>query len=360
MRIGFFTEGYFPEIDGVVYTLKSWKERLEERGHEVYIIYPDSADYEPGEREIPVKSIPNPFYSGYNIPMVLSFDNLPELDIVHCHGPFTIGRAARRYGAEKGIPTVYTHHTPVEDYFEQNTHSKKLADIIEKLYLPLENRFLRKFDRVTASTPEINRDVDIVELPVGLDTEFFQPTETDFLDEYDRPVIGYSGRISIEKNLDQVMEVAEDIDATFVIVGEGPQKPKITRKAPDNVVFMDFLPRDKLPEFYSAIDLFVTASTGDTLGLSPLEANACGTPVVAPDVPPFNTTLNGGNGAKYAFGDMEEFKQKIDCCLNNRFDTRPEVEKYSLNKTIENLEEIYRELVDESGWKRTTSIYSKG
>jgi len=40
MKIGFFTESYFPKFDGVTYTLKAWKERLEERGHEVYIIFP--------------------------------------------------------------------------------------------------------------------------------------------------------------------------------------------------------------------------------------------------------------------------------------------------------------------------------
>ena len=46
MRIGFFSDSYFPEIDGVTYTLKSWKKELEGRGHEVYIIYPNG-DYEP-------------------------------------------------------------------------------------------------------------------------------------------------------------------------------------------------------------------------------------------------------------------------------------------------------------------------
>lgn len=344
MRIGFFTESYFPEIDGVTYTLKSWKEKLEDRGHEVYIIYPDSSDYEPGEREIPVTSIPNPFYEGYNIPLAVSFNNLPELDVVHCHGPFVIGRAGRRHAVEKDIPRVYTHHTPVEEYFEQHTHSKLLSDALTKLYLPFENRFLNKFDEVTASPPRINRNVEHRELPVGLDIEFFQPTETNFLNEHEGPVIGYSGRVSIEKNVDDIVEAAKDFEGTFVIVGEGPRKENIKKDAPENVVFMDFLPREKLPKFYSAIDVFVTASTGDTLGLSTLEANACGTPVVSPNVHPFIETLNGENGLKYDHGNLEEMQSKIKDCLDSSFNTREAVKKYSLENTIEKLERIYEDL----------------
>ena len=48
MRIGFFTDSCFPGIDGVTYTIEAWHERLEERGHEVYVIHPQSS-YEPDE-----------------------------------------------------------------------------------------------------------------------------------------------------------------------------------------------------------------------------------------------------------------------------------------------------------------------
>lgn len=351
MKIAFFTDSYFPEIDGVTYTLKTWKERLEDEGHEVYIIYPANSEYDSKENEIGVTSIPNPFYSGYNIPIPTGYGKIPgDLDIVHCHGPGPVGRLGRRYAKKKNVPKVYTHHTPVEEYFEQHVYSSYLADFLTKIYLPIENRFLSSFDRVTASTGKMEREVESDELPVGIDMDFFQPTEKSFLDkmEIEGPVIGYSGRVSIEENLEELCKVAERFDGTVVIVGEGPQRENIENMAGDNVEIMGFLDRDKLPEFYSGIEAFVTPSTGDTLGLSTLEANACGTPVVAADVHPFDKTIQE-NGERFELRNLDDMKQKIETAINKDYESREAVRKYSVEKTIEQLQEIYREEVSKNG-----------
>ncbi len=346
MRIGFFSDSYFPELDGVTYTLKTWRDRLEERGHEVYIIYPESEEYEPEEREIPVKSVPNPFYSGYNIPIPTSFGEFPELDIVHCHSPAFIGMAGRAYAYSEQVPAVYTHHTPLEEYFDQAVYSENFASLLGRIYVPGESWFLKTFDQVTSNTSDIKRSVDAEELPAGIDMEFFYPREDSFVDdlELERPIIGYSGRISAEKNVCRIVEFAEDFDGSVIIVGEGPKKQKLREKAGENVKLMDFLEREKLPEFYSGIDVFLTASTGDTLGLSTLEANACGTPVVAPDVYPFNKTIKSENGERYSFGDQEDLEAKVLKTLSHNYSTRNAVRKYSVSKSIEKLENIYRRL----------------
>lgn len=90
--------------------------------------------------------------------------------------------------------------------------------------------------------------------------------------------------------------------------------------------------------------MFVTASTGDTLGLSPLEANACGTPVVAPNVYPFNHTITNGNGALYTYGDRNDFHDKVMSVLGEDLPTRESVMDYSVKSTIDQLEQLYAEL----------------
>lgn len=344
MRIGFFSDSYFPEIDGVTYTLKLWRERLEERGHEVYIIYPDNDRYEPREREIPVKSVTNPFYSGYRIPLPLSTD-IPELDLVHCHSPAFLGRLGMRHASKNDIPAVYTHHTPLEEYFAQALRSELLGSALGKIYVPLEERFLNRFDTVTSNTDSGRRSVDMEEMPVGLDLEFFSyreelPETFEGLD-FKEPVAGYSGRISDEKNVGKLVEMAEEFEGTLIIVGEGPMKDDIEKEAGENVVTADFLEREELPDFYSMLDVFVTASTGDTLGLSTLEANACGTPVVAPDVHPFESTIGSGNGLRYEEGDIESFRRKTVKAAESDWSTREHVKKYSLEKAVDKLESIY-------------------
>lgn len=347
MRIGFFSDSYFPEVDGVSYTLQSWKKRLSQRGHEVYIIYPESEEYESEDREIGISSFSNPFYEGYNVPFPLFRDGYPDLDVVHCHGPGPIGISGLRYAKKNNIPAIYTHHTPVEEYFEQSFRSKLISKPLEKLYVCFEEYFLGKFDVLTASTPEPRRSVDFNKLPVGLDMDFFYPAEESFFEEdSERPILGYSGRLSMEKNPGKLLEMAEEFDGKLIMVGEGPLKQSLVDEAPVNIEFKDFLDREELRKFYSDIDVFVTASTGDTLGLSTLEANACGTPVVAPDTIPFNNTISSGNGFLYDLNDKNQFLTKIESALDAEMDTRSAVKSYSISKTIDDLEKLYEEELD--------------
>ena len=342
MRIGFFTDSYFPEVDGVTYTLKLWREKLEARGHEVYVIYPDGA-YEPGPREIPVPSVSNPFYDGYRIPLFRPLATLPALDIVHCHGPAPVGILGRYYAWKHGVPSVYTHHTPLEEYFEQSIGITSIANGLAKGYVPLETAFLRQFDVVTASTKRIDRRVSHVPLPVGIDMDFFAPTSEDWYSG--ETVIGYSGRLSMEKNVSEILKVAERLpEYEFVIIGEGPRREHLQIQAPTNVTLREFLPREELPVFYSSIDVFVTASTGDTLGLSPLEANACETPVVAPDVSPFAETIGPDNGERFPFGNTDTMAAAIERGLTRTYDPRAAVAEYDVIRTLDRLEAIYQRI----------------
>ena len=345
MNIGFFTDSYFPEVDGVTYTLSLWRDSLEAAGHDVWIVYPDGA-YEPDGREVPIPSLPNPFYPGYRVPLARRLSALPELDVVHCHGPGPAGVLGLVYACRNDLASVYTHHTPIEEYFDQSLPSDRLAGLLAAAYVPVETALLRRFDVVTASTGRIDRSIAHTELPVGVDMEFFQPSPPARSSDR-QPLIGYSGRLSMEKNLDQVVAAARELSACdFLIVGEGPRREALEAQAPANVTFRDFLPREALPSFYSAIDAFVTASTADTLGLSTLEANACDTPVAAADVPPFTETIGPANGVRFERGDTAAMLTAIDRCVSEPWSPRDAVREYAIGETIGTLEQIYERLVD--------------
>jgi glycosyltransferase involved in cell wall biosynthesis len=145
-----------------------------------------------------------------------------------------------------------------------------------------------------------------------------------------------------KKNVDETIRLAARLpDVRFELVGEGPVREELEADAPDNVRFHDFLPREELPDFYAALDVFVTASTCDTLGLSTLEANACGTPVAAADVAPFDETIGPENGARFAFGDLDDMERAVRDCLDGDRDTRGAVERFSVEQTVDELESIY-------------------
>lgn len=343
MKIGFFADSYFPRRDGQVYTVKTWKKKLEERGHEVYVIYPGSS-YEPEEGEIPVRSVKNPLYKHY-IGLPTSYRDIPDLDIVHCHSPGPIGILGKRFADKRDLPTAFTFHTPLEEYIPQIAKFKPVTKILQKLYIGFENRFLEGFDIVTSNTDEIPRKVQYEKLPVGIDMEFFRETETSFVDEMDieRPVAGYCGRLSEEKKLGEVVEFFNQIEGTLIIAGEGRDEERLRKKASDNVIFKDFIDREKLPEFYSGIDVFVTASESDTLSLTTLEASACGTPSLVPDVHPFTETINS-NGERFKPGDGESFREKFREVTTKDYDTREKVRPYSMEKSLDKLVKLYEEI----------------
>jgi 1,2-diacylglycerol 3-alpha-glucosyltransferase len=347
MRIGFFSGVYFPRKDGACYTIKTWKRELEKRGHEVYVIYPGVEGYEPEENEIPVTSLPDPWYEGHRWPTPIGTRKFPELDIVHCHSPGALGLLGRYYAWRKGIPSVFSFHSPLEDYADGLFPSKILSRVLQQVFVRIDERYLKTFDIVTTNTGAIkNREVPVEEVPAGIDIEFFRPTETSFIEEMglERPVAGYSGRLSEEKNIEEILAMAEDFEGSVLIVGSGRHGEELKKKSGENVAFHDYLPREKLPEFYSSIDVFVHASTGDTFSLSSLEANACGTPVVAPDVHPFDKVVQSGNGLKHQFGDTEDFLGKVREAVSRQWSARKEAEKYSVKTSVEKLEGIYRGL----------------
>jgi glycosyltransferase involved in cell wall biosynthesis len=99
----------------------------------------------------------------------------------------------------------------------------------------------------------------------------------------DGPVALYVGRLSSEKNLETLIEVAETIPEVHIaLVGDGPARPDLERAlAGRRATFVGYLRGEELAEAYASADVFLMPSTSETLGLCVFEAMASGCPVVA-------------------------------------------------------------------------------
>jgi len=97
--------------------------------------------------------------------------------------------------------------------------------------------------------------------------------------------IGFVGRLSPEKNIPIILYCAKVIpDASFVIVGDGPQRKPLEQMAKqlNNVCFIGS--KDNVEEFYATFDLLILPSTMEGMPLVILEAMMAGVPVIASDV----------------------------------------------------------------------------
>lgn len=359
MKIAMFTDTYFPQINGVTYTISLWKKRLEEKGHQVKIFFPNS-DYEPDENEIPLKSISLPFYDGYKIGFPEKIrSHLKDVDVIHTHTPFSLGAMGAYYSKKLNVPKITSFHTPPEEYINYLPGSSVLKYPLIPIYHYWEKKFMSNANVVTAPSKVIKERLEkkgiknAYILKNGVNREFFSPTEKDLDIETDsRYIIGYSGRHGKEKNLSDLIEVAENLNNIDIIIGgDGPHRKEYEKMARDidNIHFLGFLEREKLPTFYSTLDVFVFPSLTETQGLVGLEANACGTPIVGANKKALKETIKEGvNGYKYEPGNIEDLEEKIKMVLNNKDSLAKKSldysKKHSIDKTIEELTNHYKRI----------------
>jgi len=128
--------------------------------------------------------------------------------------------------------------------------------------------------------------------PRGLDTELFNPArrEPNFWTKRGAkgPVLLYVGRVSREKDLNLLAEIAAPLREkagpfTLAIVGEGPYRAELEKLLPE-AIFTGILTGRELGIAYASADLFVFPSTTDTYGNVVVEAMAAGLPAAVSDV----------------------------------------------------------------------------
>src|SRR5439155_17141973 len=94
------------------------------------------------------------------------------------------------------------------------------------------------------------------------------------------PLVLYVGRLDDEKGVDLLLRAAVSLPATVAVVGKGPEEHALREIATSNVRFEGWVPRDGLPRWYAAADIFVLPSRSDQWGMVLNEAAAAGLPLV--------------------------------------------------------------------------------
>ena len=123
------------------------------------------------------------------------------------------------------------------------------------------------------------------------------------------PTVGYLSRVQSEKGASVYLKLAE-LNPHLIFLIAGPSLGRYaSRKLPDNLVYVGFHPREKLPLIYNAFDVycFLSMSGEETFGLTVLEAMACGVPPVVPNFDGVPSVV----GDAGLVADAENFDQDI-------------------------------------------------
>jgi Glycosyltransferase len=367
-RVAAFTDTYLPTVNGVTYTVKTWRDRWEGRGGRMDVVYPDSG-HEPGPGEHPVRSVPFPFYEGFRLGVPEVPDGARQVDLVHAHTPFGVGLGGMRLARRRDAPLVVSYHTPSSEYAEYLSVNGTVERAVRRTATVYERWFLDRAAVVVVPSPEAERHVREsvgVETPVevvqnGVDTDLFRPVGGERRRAFRArhglptgPLVGYTGRHGYEKKLKRLLEAADGLGVTVVFGGDGPARDDLEAAAAGvdaDVRFLGFLPRSELPAFYAALDVFAFPSPVETQGLVALEANACGTPVAGVDAGALSDTIdNGENGYAAPTGDTEAFCEAIRRTLTEREQLRERClarrEETSVEEAVDALHGVYKRALD--------------
>ncbi|WP_207588561.1 glycosyltransferase [Halomontanus rarus] len=378
-QVAAFTDTYLPTVNGVTYTIQSWRDRWQQLGRRMDVVFPETRDYEATATEHPVRSVPFPLYDGYRLGVPRIPIGITDVDVVHAHTPFAVGLAALRLKRRANVPLVASYHTPSGEYAPYLAPSRHLTSSLRSITEAYERWFYDRADLVLApsvTTRQHVLDTIGVSTPVravsnGVDVDFFRPVDAsgfrrryDLGLEGDRTLVGYTGRHGYEKELPDLLAAVDGLEdelegtgdttetVTVVFGGDGPARADLEEQARTidaDVRFLGFLDREELPAFYSALDVFAFPSPVETQGLVALEANACGTPVVGVDGGALSeTVVDDVTGYHYREGDVADFRRSIVAALAERsrleagcLERRSEVD---IATVIEQLREIYEGL----------------
>ena len=312
MRVLITTDWYEPVINGVVTSVMNLSRQLRERGHEVKILTLSRTFHSYIEGDVvyagsiglgciyPQARLKIPKAAGDYMEMLLEW----KPDIVHSQCEFSTFFLAKRIASELHVPIVHTYHTVYEDY-----------------------------------------------------THYFSPQKV-----WGRNIVQLMTKklANVVETLEELLEYQQDAGKSgviLVLVGDGPYLPELKKKVEElklakNVIFTGMIIPEEVGRYYQAGDLFVSASTSETQGMTYAEALAGGIPLLCRrDGCLEQVVTDGENGWQY--DEKEDYLMRIQEWkgmgenARSRMQNKAAIsaEKFSSGNFAERVEKIYEQQI---------------
>lgn len=362
MRIALFSDVFIPAVSGVATSIKLLRNELIDRGHEVYVYTVKDPDALVDDNNI-IRIPSLPFISSKRLALNLNPLRHRQIrkrkfDIIHTQTEFGLGVLGRSIARRENIPFVHTFHTIYEDFTRDMLAKwpRLIDDGIASSVRGVSRRFCNSADQIIVPTEKtltlleeygVTKPMHII--PTGLDLERFRIAAHDEQKRLEfrarlglKPedkVLLYLGRVSNEKHIDELLDYLfrlfpEIAGLKLVITGEGAAYNRLVKRVKaanqvENVIFTGPVPLSEVPYYYAMADIFTSASQSETQGLTYIEAQASGLPLLVRKDPALDKVVtDGGNG--YYFTDEGSFTSNLRLLLSRLQQNKEEVFQLSL------------------------------
>lgn len=399
IRVAYFPDS-FHEVNGVAHTSRHFEEFARRRGLP-FLCVRAGERREARRRETTVTTLELP-RGVLSMPLDkdLRFDpvwvrHIPAIlrsvkefrpDVIHVTGPSETGMLGASLAGHLRIPLAASWHTNVHEYaacrsrwlFEGLPAAQAAAgrSAIEALTLSAVTQFYKAAGVLFAPNRDLCRLLETRTrrpchlMQRGIDAQLFSPNrrvrdpaDTEF-------VLGFVGRLSVEKNIALLVRVEQELEASgfhnfrFRIVGQGSEESWLRRHL-HRAEFTGVLRGEALARAYAGMDVFVFPSHTDTFGNVVLEALASGVPgVVTPDGGPKSLIDDGRTGF---IADDEDFSAAILRIVQNpvlHAEMRQQARAYALlaswDAVFEGVYAAYEPILRAGSTVQETSLYAGG
>jgi len=330
-RVAYFPDS-FHEVNGVAHTSRHFEAFARRRGLPFLCVRAgERAEAIVEEGSVSTLELPRGFLS-FALEKDLRFDpaflrHIPLIgevlerfkpDLIHITGPSEVGMLGAGLAHHLGLPLAASWHTNIHEYAARRSNwflrllpkrqSMATEQKIEDLALAAAARFYSVARVLFAPNPELcvlleratGRSCHL--MPRGVDAELFHPAKRIRKPGDDEFILGFVGRLSVEKNVALLAEIQQELERMgltnfrFLIVGHGAEEGWLRERLP-RAEFAGVLKGEALSAAYAKMDLFVFPSHTDTFGNVVLEALASGVPaIVTPDGGPRTIVRDGETG----------------------------------------------------------------
>ena len=298
VRIAYVTESFPPDVNGVAHTAIRVAEHLLNRGHQPLVIAPEPASGRSrpdAALDYPVVRVPSlavPGYPGLRVgvpgPRVRAAVAEHGADLIHLAGPFVLGAGGGTAARRLKLPVVAVYATDMPAYARAYHAGPAGEAVCWRRLRRIHNAADRTLapSRATAAELLAQGFQRVWLWGRGVDSRRFDPAKCSArlraeLAPAGELLVGYVGRLAVEKRLDLLAQVAMLPGLRLVIVGSGPAEAAARRALP-SAVFLGQRCGEQLATIYASLDVFVHGGPHDTFGQTLQEAAASGLPVVAP------------------------------------------------------------------------------
>lgn len=343
LKIGLFIDTFFPMVDGVVMVVDNYARRLTKYA-DVTVFAPSVPRKSYDDSILPYKvvrckSMPVPFLD-YSLPVPNIDSNFKKelensnLDIVHIHSPFTIGKIALKYAKKNNIPIIATMHSQYKQDFKRAVKFEFLANMLTR-------NLIKVFDECTECWAVNNEVAKIFYEEYGYkELPYVQNNATDMMiienrEEADKEinekysissgekVFLFVGRINILKNIlfiADALKIVKDDGYKFkmLFVGNGQDEEKLKEKIQELNLNNDVIlcgrvtDRELMKKIYARADLFLFPSLYDASSLVQIEAASQKTPTIFIEGSATSATVSNNVNGVIAKNDVQDYAKAIE------------------------------------------------